>query len=157
MQNADAVVESHSSGNGRQKTMELRLLVILLEQLSESARKLESSMGAADHRDWFLLYREVYENFLIVEKAIYKRKIFLSLRRLHLIKNRILVLFDKYNALSNIMSEGERKTNLGAKPEAEQLTTTETLPYKGDMSRELEQTRERVKKLLDSIEQRGNQ
>jgi len=134
--------------------MELRLLVVLLDQLSESARRLESSMGVVDHRDWVSLYRQVYENLLIVERAIYKRRMFLFLRRLNSIKNHILILFDRYNTLSSITSEGERKINSSAKLEGEQLTVTEMSSYKGDISKELEQTRERVKKLLDSIEQR---
>jgi hypothetical protein len=111
-------------------------------------------MGVVDHRDWVSLYRQVYENLLIVERAIYKRRMFLFLRRLNSIKNHILILFDRYNTLSSITSEGERKINSSAKLEGEQLTVTEMSSYKGDISKELEQTRERVKKLLDSIEQR---
>ena len=149
----EQAAKSITAKSERETVMELNILAMLFEELNEKVAFLESSRRRLSNPDWIALYKEVYSSFLIIEKAIYKRRILLSAKALQSLKGSVFALFEKYNSLSEIVSDAEQRVKLKFQTD-ESSSILGRVSYSGDIGKELENARERVRKLLDSVEPR---
>lgn len=140
--------------NDREIDMELKILGALFEELKGKSVELESSRKYMNNNEWISLYKEIYNTILIVEKGVYKRKIMIAVKSMRSIKNSILTLFERSDSITRAIQLVEQKSDSKMSNENEKNIKPELSPIT-DISKELQETKERLKKLLESAEQRN--
>lgn len=140
--------------NDREIDMELKILGALFEELKGKSVELESSRKYMNNNEWISLYKEIYNTILIVEKGVYKRKIMIAVKSMRSIKNSIVTLFERSDSITRAIQLVEQKSDSKTSNENEKNIKPELSPIT-DISKELQETKERLKKLLESAEQRN--